>query len=73
VVDGHGVLVPVKITFKITDLVTQEVLVDDTVERAFGAQDRATIECVHIRTRVDPTTGHLLEINIVSLDMPAPA
>jgi hypothetical protein len=73
VVDGHGVLIPVTITFKITDLTTGQVLVADTEQRAYGAQDRATIECSDTHTRVDPTTGHLLEVNIVTLDMPTPA
>jgi len=73
VVDGHGVLIPVTLTFKITDLTTGQVLVAETQQRAYGAQDRATIECSDTHTRVDPTTGHLLEVNIVSLNMPAPA
>jgi hypothetical protein len=38
-----------------------QVLVADTEQRAHGAQDRATIECFDTHTRVDPTTGHLLE------------
>jgi hypothetical protein len=73
VVDGHGVLIPMIITFKITDLTTGQVLVADTEQRAYGAQDRATIECSDTHTRVDPTTGHPLEVNIVILNMPTPA
>jgi hypothetical protein len=72
-VDGHGVLIPVSISFTITDLTTGQVLVADTEQRAYGAQDRATIECSDTHTRVDTTTGHLLEVNIVTLDMPGPA
>ena len=48
-------------------------LVADTEQRAYGAQDRATIECSDTHTRVDPTTGHPLEVNIVTLNMPTPA
>jgi hypothetical protein len=66
VVEGNGVLIPVSISITITDLTTNELVFTGTTQRAYGAQDAATVECSETHTRIDDTTGHLLEVHVVS-------
>jgi hypothetical protein len=70
VVEGNEVLIPVSISVTITDLVTDQVIFADSTQRAYGAQESATVECSETHTRVDETTGHLLAVHVVSLNRP---